>query len=245
MKAAIVYPLPFDAWPVFEQEIYRFAYTFKQYPPGDDYWLALVCNWGEPTDEIRKLFQGTKSTFVDYPEDGCDIGSAQHVARMCDSPRLVLAMTTRCYFHREGWLKRYVEARAKYGPGLYGASGSWQEGTPHICTRGYAMDAGLWQRYPHIIDTRDKGPRFEAGDWCVSRWVQEDGMPLVQVTWDGERLFPHWRHPDEKEIFRRGGQAAMLVWDRHTKMYEEADDAEKQRLAALSDPPCQTNPAGA
>lgn len=79
MKPIIVYPLAMDAWEEFERFLYRFTYTFKEYPPGCDYELWCVCNWGAPDEEIRRRFRGTKTRFIEYYGHGCDIGSAQLV----------------------------------------------------------------------------------------------------------------------------------------------------------------------
>lgn len=144
-------------------------------------------------------------------------------------------MTTRCYFHRAGWGRRYLEAFYKHGPGLYGSSASYESGMPHICTRAYMMRVAEFRDYPYVIDTREKGQKFEVGEWCVSDWFRRRRHPLVQVTWDGEQWEGHWRDPDQTGIYRRGEQNAMLVWDKHTDAYRDADDEEKIRLAAMAD----------
>ncbi len=237
MKAIIVYPIPFDDWQTFQPFVERFASTFKEFPPGiSNYELWAVPNWGEPTPEIKSLFYGIKTVWLPYNGHGCDIGSAQLVAQHCEYPdTFVLAMTSRCYFHRRDWLLRFVEARQKRGPGLYGAFASWESGTPHICTRAYGMTAGEWNDYPHVIDTREKGQQFEVGEWCVSRWMSQRNGKLVQVLWDEENEIGNWRKP--QGIFRSDRQQCCLVWDKHTDAYAEADDEEKKRLESLSEIP--------
>lgn len=235
MKPIVVYPIPFDAWDEFERYVYRFTHTLKMHPPGCDYELAVVCNWGQPTDEIRHLFYGLKARFVEYNGHGCDIGSAQHVANQAPADSFILALTSRCSFHRPGWLARYMAAREKYGSGIYGAFASWEGGRPHICTRGYAMDSDLWKQYPYNIDTRQKGQRFEVGEWCVTDFVRRRGLPAIQVLWDNEQGFKDWRKPEG--IFRSGRQNACLIWDKHTEAYENASLEEKAHLTAMCQVP--------
>lgn len=232
----VVYPIPFDAFTTFERFVRRFADTFRKFGPGvQDYELYVVSNWGQPTPEIREWFWDTKARFVEYWDHGCDIGSAQHVAQYHTEDRLIVAMTSRCYFHREGWLRRFVEAREKHGSGLYGAFASWEGGKPHICTRAYAMDAGLWNSFPEQINTREKGQKFEVGEWCLTQWVRDHNLPTVQVLWDNEQFLCDWRK--WAGAFRNDRQQACLVWDKHTDIYTEASLQEKERLEAMADVP--------
>lgn len=238
MRPVIVYPLPFDCWHTFKPAVKRFTDSFREFPPGtDDYEVWAMCCWGEPTDEVREMFYSIKTKFIDYPDHGCDIGAAQWAAGLDTQgiPKFIIGMTNWCYFHRKGWLKRYMEAREKHGQALYCVSTSKERGILHACTRAYAMDAEMWWRYPHIIDRREKGPMFESGEWCLTTWAQSKQYPVIQVTWDNERPLAESRHPDEKGIFRRGDQNAMLVWDRHTDIFRDVSSENKKRLANIAD----------
>lgn len=238
MRPIIIYPIPFDAWHTFHPSVKRFTDSFKDHPPGtDDYEVWAMCCFGQPTDEIRQMFYCIKTVFIEYNQHGCDIGSAQYAAEIDPSrpDDLFIAMTSWCYFHRKGWLLRYIEARNKYGPGLYCASTSKERGKLHACTRAYAMDAKTWCEFPHRVDRREKGPWFETGQWCLTDWALEKKLPVVQVTWDGERQLADSRNPAENGIFRRGDQQAMLVWDRHTDLFRDSLLSDKKRLANLAD----------
>lgn len=102
MKPTIILPLPFDDWTTFEPFIRRFVDTFKQFKPSCQYRILAMCCWGLPTDRIREMFYGTKTEFIEYNEDGADIGSAQHTARWIENDSFMVMMTSRCYFHRAG-----------------------------------------------------------------------------------------------------------------------------------------------
>lgn len=238
MKVIISYPLAFDAWETFAPFAARFCETFKKFGPGHSHYeVWAMCTFGEPTDAEKLLFRGIKTQFVPYHAHGCDIGAAQKAGANCGSKDLVLAMTSRCYFHRYGWLKRYVETRETFGPGLYSASTSWEGGKPHCCTRAYMMDSDLWQRYPLIVSSREEGQKFETGDWCVTSWARKYQLRTGQVRWDGADELMDSRRPELGGIFRRGEQNEVLVWDRHTDVYAEADASEKRRLEEMANPP--------
>lgn len=248
MKFVIILPLPLDAWDVFYPFVQRFIDTFRTHPPGyDDYRLAVVVEGGTITKDIAAIFYGLKPAFFHCPHDGADIGGAQYVAnhlgQLIDLKNVkskedwewidswILGMTSRCYFHRAGWLSRLADAINKHGDGLYGASASFEGFMPHICTRGYALPAYYWREYPHLIDSRAKGPYFENGQWCLTSWCRSQGLECWQVTWDGEQQQEQWRTP--RNIFRHGDQSNMLWWDKHTDWYAHADHHEKIRLIRL------------
>lgn len=234
MKTIITLPLPFDKWDVFAPFIKRFCDTFKQFEPGADCEVWGMCCSGYISDEVELWFDGINAVFHKYPEDGCDIGSAQYAADMLKENAFMVNMTSRCYFHRPGWLKRLLEAREKHGDGMYSTFASWEGGTPHLGTRAYCLDSHTFQRYPHIIDTREKGQKFEVGEWCITSWFRQQSMPTMQVTWSGEQEQADWRKPDN--IFRKGDQSNCLVFDRHTDLYQDADDVEKLRLNGIAAP---------
>lgn len=237
MKPIVTVPLPFDAWHVYAGHIKKFADTFKQFPPGCDYELHLMCCWGEPTDEVREWFYGTKAVYHKYNNHGCDIGSAQFLANYClPNDTFMVMMTSRCFFHREGWLKRLCHAREKYGNRLYGCSASRQGGTLHLCTRAYAMDARLFAQYPVTIDERWKGPMFEVGRenpfGNLAEWAQtETNLKPMIVHWDSNVEFDAFEFVEGR--FRNGDQNAMLVHDYHTEQYRTATPEEKKRLEAM------------
>lgn len=237
MKTVITYPLPFDAWAEFEQYVRRFATTFRQHPPGADYELYAICHWGEPTDEVRSMFYGIKTRFTAYYRNGADLGGAQELAETLDDCFMV-NMTSRCYFHRTGWLARFMEAREIHRQGLYGVSASFEH-LPHICTRAYALDCALfreWTKRNGEIRDRQDGPKFETSKNSITQLTLSLGLPAVQVLWDSEQLGPkHWREPEN--IFRRGNQEQCLCWDKHTDIYRDADADQKAKLEKLTDPP--------
>lgn len=234
-SVAVVYPYVVNPVSTNRQEFddcaRRFASTYKQFPPGIDNTLYVVCCNG-PRDSIcDEIFKGINVTFDQYDGGGWDIGCEQYMARKVPE-KFIVSMTTRSYFHREGWLRRFIEARNQFGEGLYGSTGSY-EVSPHIRTAFYGVDTWIYREFPHTVDSRQKGFYFESEDWNFTRFVGSLGLPCVMVTWDGCYLQPQWRTP--KNIFRSGDQSQLLAFDRHSTMYQQADNTTKIMLKKYAD----------
>lgn len=209
----------------------RFVDTYKRFPAGIDHTIYVVCCNGVRDSQCEQIFSGVNVVFDQYDGGGWDIGCEQYMARKVDAD-FVIGMTTRSYFHREGWLRRFIEARNQYGEGLYGATGSY-ENFPHIRTAFYGVDRWIYQDYPYTIDSRNDGFKFESLHWNFTNYVAGLGYPCIMVTWDGCYTKPHWRKA--KNIFRSGDQSNMLVWDRHSLIYQQADVKNKQHLKACAE----------
>lgn len=236
MKVTCVYPVPLDSpvvWAEFAPFVRRFARTWGEFPPLVPCNLMLVANNYDPTGAAREIFKDMAVEWVRYDGAGCDAGSWQLAANLTTG--FMVNFTSRCYFHREGWLKRLVEARMLSGPGLYGTSASHEGGRWHACLRAWGIDAEDFREYPVKLDTRDKGVAFEVGNGddpgSLTKWMAvRKRLPQIvyfdsshgQLTWDSV-----------ENSFRRGNQEQMLVWDRHTDLYRDADPAEKKRLERL------------
>jgi len=236
----VVYPVPNDnpeVWALFRDKVVRFTDSWRQFGPGFQCDLVPVLFADDPTGKVTNLFHGLPiEQFEQYDGAGCDIGAAQWVAEASEPDDFIVALTSRVYFHRSGWLNHLKEARELYGPGLYGTSASLEGGRLHCCTRCYSMDAEIWNAYPTVIHSRDLGTYFEVGHnnplGPLSDWVESIGRPAYMVYWSGVRRKPHWTTPDN--IFRKGNQEDLLVWDKHTDAYRDADHAEKERLHAMA-----------
>lgn len=239
MKTTVVYPVPMDNVEVFKTflpYIHRFTNTLRSFDPGVMYDLVAVCCNADPTDTIKFCFRDLPVTFLRYDGAGADLGSQQFVANQMPGCFQV-NMTSRCYFHREDWLLQYVTARNVLGPALYGASASWQCGRLHLCTRGHAYDTDDFVKYPHLINSRELGPMFEVFDGCVLRWFEENDRSAYVVHWG--KALPKDKWFTEPNRFRNGDQSAMLIWDKHSDIYRDADPEEKERLARESEPASQ------
>jgi len=238
LPAIICYHVPAETpevWALFKPFVQRFADSMRKFHPGCDYSLAALIS-GFATPEIQKCFEGLTTLFITYTGAGMDIGAFQYYSRNC-APCFQVNCVARVYAHREGWLQKLVDARRIAGPGLYGTSVAIEQGRLHCCTRCYAFDSEDFKQYPHLIDCREKGPFFEWGEGNVLDWFISKGLAARAVYWSGVHLINekgHWAIPDN--IFRKGDQSNMLVFDKHTDLYRDADEKGKKALAAMSYP---------
>lgn len=247
LRTVIVYPVPMETpevWALFKPFVERFCRTYKEFPPGADHEIYVVVNGDGPAQELLALFEGMPvGKFIRYDGGGADIGSFQFFAKSA-FPCFMVCCVTRVYFHKEGWLRKLVEARDLIGPGLFGTCASHEGGTFHLCCRCYAMDSDIFAGYPLEINSRDLGTFFEIGrgningglaDWFMNRLklpvsIQffNRGMPFVP------NLFPLVEsHPDLINGFRNGDQGNLLVWDKHSDAYHIASREGKEYLTDL------------
>jgi hypothetical protein len=155
----------------------------------------------------------------------------------CD---LVVCFVTPTHFREDNWLVPIVGAFEKYGDGLYGASASYQN-LPHIRTGCLACSPNSMREYPRLVDSRETGLLFESGEsptrvapeWCFTNWMMDRGRPVKMVTREVCYDLAYWRKPDN--IFRRGDQGNVLVWDRHCDIFDSASPEEKRVLESLAD----------
>jgi hypothetical protein len=240
----IVYPAPLETREVrdiFMPFITRFADSLRKFNPGCEYELAVIENGGEEDciKDCRAQFYDLPVKFYRYEGTGCDIGSFLWFADQQAENVFQVNCVTRVYAWKAGWLQRLVQNREIIGPSLFGTSASREGGKQHICCRCYAADSDDFSKYPHAIKSRDRGVFFEVGDGCLTEWFLSEEKYVGLVYWDGVCDMPtcspesDFRFQTAKNIFRRGDQSNMLVWDKHSDYYRDADESEKARLARM------------
>ncbi len=246
MKTVIVYPVPLDTpevWQTFKPFVERFCRSFKEYPQGDAVVQPVLCN-GDPYEAIEILDiipTSSRCRPMFYSGGGCDIGCAQLVADSILGNPFLVCMTSRCYFHRNGAIRKLSEARESHGPGLYGCSASREGGRLHLCTRAYALDAEDLRAYPHRIikrgGDRGGGTFFETGannpDGNLLEWMERRDRPGRLVFWDRVCEKQDWFTVPSR--FRNGDQSAMLVHDLHTDNWRDGTPEGRKILTCWSE----------
>lgn len=209
----------------FNEAARKFVSSYKQFPAECEHELTVVfCN-GAATRGMINIYGGLSPRLVFYDGPGRDIGAQQEVATGVESKcDFSVAINSRVYFHKAGWLRRMMEAREQNGPGVYAAMASF-EGcplgqvwpNPHLRTAFYGMDTELWRQFPHKVNSREDSFRFESGEWNIANWCESNGHRAMLVSWGG-----CWDRKDWRKVphgFRSGNQSNCLVWDRHTDIF--------------------------
>lgn len=210
----------------------RFVGSYLAHPPQYDHELVVCCNGGPIPKSTALLFSLIPSVqFFPRKNDlGFDITAYQDVAAQFKCDMLVCCGET-IYFHREGWLKRYVESWEKYGPGMYGTFTS-NLVRPHLNTTGFCVAPKFLlgsSRPQGRLDRYD----FEHGNFSFWKRINKMGYATRLVTFDGCYDVPQWRYPEN--IMWRGTQENCLMFCSHTTRYFEATPEMKIKWANGAD----------
>lgn len=212
----------------------RFVATFKEYPPGVDCDVLIICNGGPIRTELAMIFAPLNAQMFPRSNDDFDLGGYREAALgPAKDYDILLCLGESVHFHREGWLKRFVEAWASHGPGLYGPFAS-NLVRPHLNTTAFCTSPLLIQRCPISVHDRYAWEHGERSFW---RWVYSQGIPVRLVTWDGEWEPRLWRMP--KDILWRGDQSNCLLWANHTERWRDATPSLKSTWSRGADRPFQ------
>ena len=219
-----------------EEYAARFSASYSEFPPGVPHDTVVVTNGGPLPYSISLLFSALKPKFYPRVNDpGWDISAYIELARgFCKDSQMMLCCGESIYFHQEGWLKRFVEAWEKIGPGMYGSLSS-NLIRAHLNTTGFCCPPLVLSEYKNPVASRADRYEFEHGNQSLWRRVARRGMPVRLVTWDGE-YEPHaWRCPPG--ILWRGNQKNCLMWCQHTDRYVTMDADTKARWSKNADRP--------
>ena len=207
----------------YEESSKRFLDTYLRFKPAIPHELIIV-NCGSSLHD--GMFDEVATQYRVFNGGGFDCGTYQAVGGSLDCD-LVFGLNTHTYFWRHGWLERFADEFGKHGPGVYGATASF-EINPHLRTPAIAFDPKIMREYPHVINNRQEAADFEAGPENFSLWAFQQRHTVRLVAADGSYPLQAWRVP--QNIFRRGDQSNCLIFDRHTDIYAEADAETKLRL---------------
>lgn len=208
----------------------RFSATYHDFPPGIDHETVIVCNGGPLRYELAMLFAVMRPQFWPRKNDpGWDVSAYIEAAHtLCAKFDFLICCGASAYFHRAGWLKRFVEAWEKHGAGFYGALSSYLL-RPHLQTNGFCCSPALLRTWTKPVTSREERYEFEHG--MNPLWRSASNAMLV--TWDGEWAMRDWRKP--ANIMWRGDQSNCLIWNNHTQRYAGADPETQKRWSVNAD----------
>jgi len=214
----------------------RFVATFKEYPPGHDADVMVICQGGPLSTELAMIFAPLNPIYYPRPNDpGWDISAFQDAARgPCADYDAVLWLGESNYFHRAGWLKRLVKTWENTGPGMYGPFSS-NLVRAHLNTTAFFSSPELVRSYPFRAVDRKTRFEFEHGEGSLWRRSIVRNIPVRMVTWDGEWKPNQWRSP--KDILWRGDQSNCLMWCSHTDNWHHETPGNKAKWSRLADTP--------
>lgn len=212
----------------------RFVSSWLNHPPGVFHDTIIVCNGGLLKTETALLFSSMKPLLYPRKNDpGYDISAYIELARcQCAKYDMMLCFGESVYFHREGWLKRLVEAWERHGPGLYGPFGSNVLRT-HLQTTAFCCSPVMLAQYPKRVASRRDRYEFEHGERSFWRQLDRRGVPVRLVTWDGEWQPRDFRLP--KNGMWRGDQSNLLMFCNHSDHYRDADETRKAKWSKSID----------
>ncbi len=212
----------------------RFAATWNSFPPGADCDLIVSCQGGPLDTETSLLFSGLPVGFWPRVNDEArDIGAYLDAAKTISSDyEMMLCLGESVYFHREGWLKRLVEARERYGPGMYGPFATHVI-RAHLQTTAFFCPPSFLREYPLRVTNRKERYEFEHGERALWRLLHARKIPVKLVTWNGEWGPGQWRIPPN--ILWRGDQSNLLMYSNHADRWR--DETRKRNWSASADRP--------
>lgn len=211
-----IYPMGQGAkWDVYAK---RFAQRLERFKPTIPFKLIVVANGKPPTKEARDLMDKFNPRWVEYNNEGWDIGAFQFVASFVDCDLLV-CLGASTYFRAPGWLERMNEASLKRGMAIYGSMGSMGRpgyGTfPHLRTSAWWFHPQILRSYPTLVVRHDQRYPFEHGKNSIFQWAKSVGIAVWCVTYDGEYELEHCHRI--KNGYHIGNQSNLLTGDRLTE----------------------------
>lgn len=222
--------------PLTEDLAARFVTTYHEYPPGADHEMMVICQGGLLPTNITLLFEGLHAAMWPHPNTpGWDIDAHMDAAKgPCKDADIMICLGESVYFHRAGWLQRFLDAWKKYGPGFYGPFAS-NNVRGHLQTTAFCCHPTMLARYPFKVVTRKDRYEFEHGENALWRRLAARGAPVRLVTWDGEWEPLAWRFPNN--IIYRGDQSNCLLWCNHSQGFADADRTRKINWSKTADQP--------
>lgn len=221
-------PLP-DHW---KDILKRFRDSYISHPAGVEHDFYICASGASLSRSSKELFGGLNYRELRYKGRGWDIGAYQHCAKQLTMYDLVVFLNSQSFIVIDGWLRYFVEAYSTFGPGVYGASSSF-EVAPHIRTSAFAASPQLLIEYPFKTRSRYDACLFEHSPKNFSLWALQQGFPVRVILRRGSLSLAESRQ--EENIFRRGAQENLIINDRHTLIYSQADVDEKLHLERLAD----------
>lgn len=205
----------------------RFAETYKKFLAESEHLLVLINTNGGLTRAVMEHFKGIEYAVHNTWTAGWDIGAHQHFAHSVSPEHWIMCFSSWAYFDRPGWLKAFVEAKERFGDGLYGSTASLEDNL-HLRGTGFLVRAEAIHKCPIGVNTRAESQEWEHGPNNFTLWCMHNGFHPKLVAPSGIYEPPQFR--ELTNGFSSGDQSDIWTRDKHTQFYDETDPGYKAAL---------------
>jgi hypothetical protein len=198
----------------------------KQHSP--EIFDLYICSTNSPFPlELRDLSPLPIKESLCYRGRGWDVGAFKFMSKKLLSYDLVIFLNSQARFTLPEALLGMVKAWNQDPRGLLGYSTSF-EVSSYVRTSAFAIPPDLLNDYPQKVNSRYDACVFEHSPKSLTAWVRSKGLPVRAVYSIGAIDLDKSRMPTG--VFRSHNQELLLVSDRHTRIFDDADVRQRREL---------------
>lgn len=249
---AVVYLL----WaPAGREPVQRFLHACATHRAGVEHTLVVALSGAESDEqaaEAERWLDGVDCLIERFDGPRIDLGTYRELVDRIAADRYYF-MNSYCEPLAGDWLAKWRNTLTRPEVGVVGPAGSYESfvrwttvplqplrvlrfkryPSPHIRTSCFAVERSTIERldWPPVM-SKENAWAFESGRHGLTAQVQRIGLAAVVVGRDGVGYeVERWR---ESATFRAGGQRNLLIADKRTHDYEDADERQREFLAKLA-----------
>jgi hypothetical protein len=232
-----------------------FLDSYRRHPAGIEHELVLLFKGFRPERDASPYLEraaglGARALYVE--DRGLDLTAYRWALENLDAPH-VCFLNSFSRIQCADWLARLAGPLAEQSVGMTGASGTFESmlssaprwlkplrrrsfppfPNPHLRSNAFMLAGPLalalgWRPPRH----KREAWALESGKRSLTRQVLERGLAVLVMGCDGIAYPPErWR---ESATFRAGAQRNLLVADKRTEQYAEADPEFKRQLERMA-----------
>jgi hypothetical protein len=220
---------------VYAERANIFWETYKRFDAGADHELLTIVK-GNAT--IPSEWEGDFEHHLN--DDGHDISSLQHVYNYYHIfYDYIMWFGSWSRILSDRWLAKLLYGVTQPGVGMCGVAGSYESGisyeypNPHVRTNAFIFPPKLFQSFRFgLVSDKKMAFEFEHGAVSIYRVIKAKGMRGVIIGADGT-IYEESDWPKSK-TFRLSEQENLMVGDKQSEVYDNADELQKISLTSAS-----------